>query len=244
MRTIGYCTLLYGSDFLEAAIRSVIDAVDALYVLYTPRGSFGHQTDLPCPDSKQELMRIAMRAGRRKLVWHEGVYGSEVAHRDAIYDLAPDADIVLIADADEIWSDGLAQAAIEAVYDTGAKQVKVPISHYWRSLYRAVVTDAWPEVGRVTFRAGSGEAIVTGPGRIHHLGYAQRSEVAYFKQFTHGHFDEWRWDWYDTKWQPNAQVDVHPVIHGFWNPQSVDPFALGLPEWMREHPYAGLEVIP
>ena len=80
---------------------------------------------------------------------------------------------------------------------------------------------------------------------LHHFGYAQRPEIVEYKQLTHGHRSEWRrdCDWFHDRFMANAQRDCHPVGSQYWNPETVDPFALGLPEFMRAHPYAGMEVI-
>jgi hypothetical protein len=260
MKTIAYTALLYGKDYLASAIRSVIDAVDEYHILYTPVGSHGHRTDVPCPETREELYEIARQAAGNKFHWHESQWAYEGQQRDSIMQYAPDADVILVVDADEVWSERLAQNLINDYaamltmngHPWGIRRLRIPIVHYWRSFYRCVQQDpAFPE--RMIFPKVEGEHVGTasvplGNGvhyGIHHFGYAQRPEIVEYKQLTHGHKSEWRKDvdWFHDKFMANAQTDCHPVGSDYWNPETVDPFALGLPEWMREHEYAGMAVI-
>lgn len=250
MKTIAYTALHYGKEYLGYAIRSVIDAVDEYWVLYTPVGSHGHRTSVPCPDSADELQAIAYDAAGNKLHWVESnLWTYEGQQRDAIHALVPDADVALVVDADEVWSAGLAEFAINSHgYPTPpARRLRLPMIHYWRSFYRGILHDpAFPE--RVIFPQIHGATMTTrgsGPTNIHHFGYAQRPEIIGYKLLTHGHKNEFRrdCDWFHDKFMANAQQDCHPVGSEYWNPEPVDPFAHGLPEFMREHPFAGMEVI-
>lgn len=245
MKVIACCVLHYGSDYLTSAIRSVIDDVDQFWVLYTGRGSFGHQAAIPCPDTKERLFEIATEAAGDKLAWHSGDYANEGQHRDMIYKLCPDADIICIVDADEVWTKGLVGDVVKHFEaHPEAMSLRLPTTHYWRSFHKAIVNDGLHAEHALNRRAGGliKDTLIS-DNRIHHFGYAQNLQVTHYKQFTHGHKAEWRWDWYHTRFAANAQIDCHPVIHDFWNPEPVDPYALGLPEWMKEHPYANLEVI-
>ena len=249
MKTIAYTALHYGKDYLGYAIRSVIDAVDEYWVLYTPVGSHGSRTSVPCPDTQAELLDIAYDAAGSKLHWVESTLWTwEGQQRDAINLLVPDTDVILVVDADEVWSEGLAQASIighEWARAHHVRRLRLPIIHYWRSFYRCVLHDpAFPE--RVIYPQMSGDTITASTSLVlHHFGYAQRPEIVEYKQLTHGHRSEWRrdCDWFHDRFMANAQRDCHPVGSQYWNPETVDPFALGLPEFMRAHPYAGMEVI-
>src|SRR5689334_6017907 len=105
-KIIAYTALHYGREYLASAIRSVIDYVDEYHVLYTPIGSHGHRTSIPCPETEMELFEIALSAGS-KLRWCVGEWPHEGAQRDAILQIVPDADVILPVDYDEIWQDGL-----------------------------------------------------------------------------------------------------------------------------------------
>ena len=76
---------------------------------------------------------------------------------------------------------------------------------------------------------------------INHYGYAQRSEIVRYKMSTHGHKNEWRrdCDWFnDIFMNPSRTTDLHPVGSDFWNYETVD-----VPVFMRDHPYAQLEIV-
>lgn len=246
-KVIAVTTLHYGLPFLEYALRSVIDAVDEAWVLYTPVPSHGSGVHGECPDHPADLFEAARRGAGDKLHWYMGSPGEwpfEGAHRDAIDTLAPDADIVLTVDADEIWSEGLAQQAVAFAQTSDAGQFDVPFVHYWRSFYRAIIDDALLPV-RIKHRRNDPALRLSVPdpvGCVNHMGYALPDAYIRYKSPIHGHRAEWRPDWYSLKWLPNAQTDVHPVIFNHWNPVAVDPNDR-MPGCMCDHEYAGLEVI-
>ena len=240
MKIISYTPLHYGADYLADAIRSVYDVVNEVWILYTPTGSHGHRTSAVCPDTRADLQTIAERAAGHKLRWFEGEWPYEGAQRDTIFKLAPDADVVLALDADELWLEP--QKAIDQALAGEARSWRVPMVHFWRSFYRAVINDhAYPHRVIIPKRANGEAYCDTRP--IAHMGYAQRSPLVEYKQQTHGHKAEWRPEWFTTKWQTNSLIDVHPTCVDYWFPQPVDPWAY-LPAWMQFHEYAGLEVIP
>jgi len=254
VKTIAYTALHYGTDFLGAAIRSIIDHVDEYYVLYAAQGSHGSRTALPCPDSREDLLKIARTHAGSKLFWIDGDWRYEYEQREAIHQLVSDADVVLVLDCDEIWGDGLAQEAIDVTTSAGFKRWRLPIIHFWRSLHRAILHDpAFPE--RVIcpkkggdFQFHGVETCTFEPGldnlMICHMGYAQRPEIVHYKQHTHGHRGEWRKDvnWFQDRFLANAQQDCHPVGSEYWNPEPVNPLDY-LPAWMDAHPYFLMDVI-
>lgn len=240
MKTIAYTALHYGRDYLAAAIRSVIDRVDEYYVLYSPVGSHGTRTSAPCPESRDELHAIASDAAGDKLTWIDGTWPHEGAQRDSIRMVAPDANRILVLDADEIWHDPAATLA--AADATHAGRVRVSMVHFWRSFRRAVIHDpAYPE--RVLYPQRAGYATVRAGG-IAHMGYAQRLEIVRYKMRIHGHRAELRTDvdWFRDVYAANRQRDCHPVGSEYWNPEPVNPLGY-MPAWMMEHPYANEEVI-
>lgn len=250
MKVIAYTALLYGKEYLYWAIRSVIDHVDEHHVLYSPVGSHGSRTDRPCPDTRAELVSEATRAAGDKLRWHDGYWDYEGQQRDSIYQYAPDADVILVVDADEVWGDGLAQFIIAASQSEPRRNWRIPMIHYWRSLHHAIVHDPAFPTRMIVKRWGDGDCSLNPwntrtdkPSVINHLGYAQRPEIVEYKQYTHGHRGEWRQDdWFNTVFMTNAQANCHPVGSEYWNPEPVDP-ADYMPAFMREHPYWDLPVI-
>lgn len=255
MKIIAYTALHYGRDYLAYAIRSVIDNIDELHVLYTPIGSHGHRTSAPCPETRDELYAIAQAAAGDKLRWHEGEWPYEGAQRESIHQYAPDADVIIVLDADEIWSEHLAFNVVNS-YKNWLKEPRIfgdwPFSrmranmiHYWRSMHRAILHDpAFPE--RVIYPKWQGpvETIQPHYGLINHMGYAQRPEIVQYKQLTHGHKNEWRKDvdWFRDVFLANRQTDCHPVGSDAWQPEPVNPLDY-MPAWMTEHPYYGMDVI-
>jgi len=244
MKTIAYTALHYGKDYLGYAIRSIIDHVDEYHVLYTSKGSHGHRTNLVCPDSREELKAIARAAAGDKLTWHEGVWTQEGQHRDAIHELVPDADVVLVLDADEIWEKGLAEHVVLGSPFGKSRTYRIPIIHYWRSFRRCVLHDPAYPIRVILPKIENGEATIDTYQRINHMGYAIRPAMMYYKWQLHGHKNEMRdFDtWFDEVYLKNRQVDCHPIGSEWWNPEQVEPLDY-MPEWMQEHPYWGKDVI-
>jgi len=240
MKTISVTALHYGLDYLADALLSVIDVVDEAWVLYTPVGSHGHRTNTPCPEHMADLYQVAQAAAGDKLRWYAGMWDYEGAQRDAIYQLAPDADVILTLDADEVWPAGLAAAAIAELQASGARYGRMALIHFWRSFGRAMLDDAAAPI-RIVNVHGEGETTLQ--GKLLHFGYAQNSAVVQYKIETHGHKGEWRAEWWAERWLPNAQRDVHPTGVDYWHPVAYDPTPLLTPSLMT-HRYRMLEVIP
>lgn len=248
MKVVSYTALHYGKDYLYYAIRSVIDHVDEHYILYSRVGSHGHRTERPCPDTRSELIDLAKRAAGDKLRWIDGEWTHEGAQRDSIFSYAPDADVILVVDADEVWPDdpALWEAVRSLSYGSGFRRWRLPMVHFWRSFHQAILHDpAYPE--RIICPHGVKNEAQTIPyyRPIAHLGYAQRSEIVSYKLLTHGHRNEFRrdCDWFHEKFMANAQHDCHPVGSEYWNPEPVNWYDY-LPRWMAEHPYCEKMVIP
>lgn len=248
MKAIAYTALHYGRDYLAYAIRSVIEHIDEYHVLYTPIGSHGHRNGARCPETRDELYAIAHHAAGDKLRWHDGEWIHEGHQRDSIHHFVPDADVILVLDADEIWPDIYAASAV-TLLDRVAnppRRLRLPMIHYWRSFNRCILHDpALPE--RVIYPKMLDSVDTHRPLldlAINHMGYAQRPEIVEYKLKVHGHKNEFRRDvdWFRDVFMANRQTDCHPVGSDQWNPETVNPL-IYLPEWMDEHPYYGLEVI-
>ena len=252
MRIIAYCALHYGSPYLAHAIRSVIDHVDEILILYSPHGSHGTQTNSKPPESesRDNLYQIAMLASGNKLTWVDGNWRQEHEHRNARYDYAPDADVFLTLDYDEIWPDTLGGILDLARDGQLSTYNRLPMIHFWRSFHRAVLHDpAYPSRIEVVhdrtptwMDTETDSTLHTKP--ICHMGYAIPTDLVKYKWQIHGHFPEYRKDidWLYDRWTCNADTDCHPVGSEHWNPVMVDPLDY-LPSWMRMHPYYGKDVI-
>jgi hypothetical protein len=253
MKVIGFVALHYGVDYLAYAIESIIDHISELHIAYTSIGSHGHRTSTPCPETRDELYAIASTVAGRKLRWHDGEWAHEGLQRDSIYQYAPDADVIIVLDSDEIWGAGLAEEAIDITTSGNFKRWRLPFIHYWRSFSRCVLHDpAYPVRVLCPKKPGypheMADECTYNPGQDHlvinHMGYAQRPEIVEYKILTHGHRNEWRRDvdWFKDKFMANAQTDVHPVGSKYWDAEVVNPLDY-LPDWMASHPYFGMEVI-
>jgi hypothetical protein len=242
MKVVGFVALHYGREYLGWSIRSIIDHIDELHIAYTAIGSHGHRTQVRCPETRDELYTIAQAAAGDKLRWNDGEWPHEGAQRDSIHEYAPDADAILVLDADEVWSEGLAECVLSAAYQGVAPKItRVGIVHYWRSFYCSVLHDPANPVRMIYPKAHGGEGTLDQRHKnlvINHMGYAQSPEIVEYKILTHGHKGEWRKDvdWFKDRYLANAQNDCHPVGSEYWNPERVDP-ADYMPRFMTEHPY-------
>lgn len=243
-KVIGYTALHYGREYLAYAIQSIIDHIDEYHVIYSATGSHGHKTHIPCPETRDELYAIASTVAGRKLRWHDGEWAHEGLQRDSIHQYAPDADVILVLDSDEIWPAELVSSALTyPLLNPQFKHWRVPIQHYWRSFYRCILHDpAYPV--RAIYPRGNGTSEVPSNQRINHMGYAQRPEIVEYKILTHGHKNEWRHDvdWFKDRYMANAQVDCHPVGSEWWNPETVN-YLDYMPDFMKWHKYANMQVI-
>lgn len=244
MKVIAYTSLLYGRDYLAYAIQSIIDHIDEYHVLYSAHGSHGTQVNTPCPESREELYAIAQTVAGTKLRWHDGNWRQENEQRESIYQFAPDADVVIVLDADEIWSEGILDNAIRYVANSSTQRWRVPIIHYWRSFSRCVLHDPAYPIRIIKPNAEAGEKTLPTEKKINHFGYAQRSEIVRYKLLTHGHKNEFRRDvdWFKDVFMANRQTDCHVVGSEYWNPESVNPWNY-LPEFMKGHPFSKLDII-
>ena len=241
MKTVAFCALHYGATFLEASIRSVIDAVDQYVIVYTPAGSHGTRTSLPNPDTREELMRIANRAAGSKLAWYEGEFYAENQHRDTIFQVAPDADLIVVVDSDEVWKRDDLDTLISTATKGEARNYLAYEMAFWRSFYRAMPDKLCAPVRAINTRVPSGDQHVD--VFFAHFGYAQPTAYIEYKMSLHGHRADWRPEWFAEKWQANAQTDLHPTNRDFWNARPVNPFDY-VPEFMKWHPLFDCEVIP
>lgn len=240
-KRVGFTALHYGKPYLAWAIRSIIDSIDEYVVVYSDVGSHGHQTQLPCPDTRDELYAIASEAAGAKLRWHEGRFPYEGAQREMIHQLAPDADVIIVCDSDEIYPDGLVDELIEQTSAMHRRTIRVPFVHFWRSFHRCVLHDPAFPVRVIYPHVQSGEETAhTRP--IAHMGYAIPPELCFYKLHTHGHRNELRRDWFDNVFMANRQTDCHPVGSDHWWPETVNPLDY-LPAFMQSHPYYGMDVI-
>jgi glycosyltransferase involved in cell wall biosynthesis len=246
-KIISYTALLYGKPYLASAIRSIIDAVDEVYILYTDKPSHGSQTHLQCPDTEDELRAIAEQAAGSKLRWHKGHWTQENEQRNSIAEYAPDADVILICDSDEVYRSETLKLLEEEI-DYNGTYITIPFYHIYRNFHHAIIHDpAAPP--RILFPKSQRRDLV-GRASLHHaishFGYCQPAEYMRYKLSIHGHKHQLRYtaDEYTDKvyLDPTRWDDLHPVGSQFWNAEAINPRDY-MPDWMLTHEYARLDMV-
>src|SRR6185436_8823719 len=183
MKIVAYTALHYGADYLNHAIRSIIDDVDSYIVLYSSQGSHGHHSFETCPDSRADLYEIASNVAGDKLRWFDGVWTHEGQQRDSIFTIVPDADVIVVLDSDECYGEGVLQGAIVKGMAENVREVRIPLVHHWRSFYKGFTRDPaaptrvhFPKVpsGITTFTPDNGHV-------LSHFGYAITPELMRYK---------------------------------------------------------------
>lgn len=241
----------YGSVYLSYALRSVNPVVERSFIFYTPHPSHGHRIDAPPIESREQIMASIPADEWDKLTWIDtDNFWYEGHQRDYALSVAGEnADLVLVVDYDEVWPAETLTAVINHVWrENKTRQWLLNLSHLWRSFNYIIRDDAWP-VRIFDLRHDSGLAYVPRElGPVYHFGYAVSDEVMKYKWLCHGHKDELRPDWFETKWAAWPPVDdCHPTNGrktdgtGWWNPEPFD--RQELPEVLHSHPYFDRERI-
>lgn len=245
-KIISYTALHYGLPYLSYALRSIIDAVDEAHILYTDKPSHGSSTSLVCPDTEDELRALAEQAAGSKLRWHKGNWQQENEQRNSIAEYAPDSDIILIVDSDEVWRDETLKLLQDEIDYNGA-YITIPFYHIYRDFHHAIMHDpAAPP--RILFPKGNRDLHLSAglEYAITHYGYCQPVEYLRYKLSIHGHkhqlrcsADEYANSFYlDT----TRTKDLHPVGSEWWNVETINPRD-AMVDWMLDHPYAKLDIV-
>lgn len=254
MNIQSYTVLHYGKDYLPYAIRSIYPLVNQINIFYTPHPSHGHATSLPPIETEEELWQAAFTYDPDKKVHFTRVEGIRYEGQQRDYAVSKckefGADILLVQDYDEIWQLETLQKALtlveETTIDWGRYIWRVNFRHFWRSFNYVCKDDGWPDriIDLRNFPHDNyGYNYISREfGDIYHFGYAIKSSVLRYKLAIHGHHNEMRKGWLESKWYPFAKEDVHPTNDkNFWNAVPFDKTTL--PEFMREHPFYDLEMI-
>ena len=244
-----YYALHYGSDYLGWSIKSIYDHVDKIFVFYSRAPSYSHQGTLPNPDNKEKLVSSAFAFGdpRGKIAWMEGQWLNESAHRTHAVNhcIQEGADSIVVVDADEIWDDATFVAAMSEASSSNARYNRIRMLTLWRS-FSWHCMDGMGAI-RIIFpkRAGGDACVCQDPNshRVFHFGYARDLASIRYKVSIHGHKGEWRPEWLGRyeNWPSSGNEDLHPVAVNAWSAKPFDKTRL--PEFLRAHPYYGLDVI-
>jgi hypothetical protein len=253
MKSLAIYALHYGKEYLAWSIRSVQDVVDQILVMYSDRPSFGHPTDLLCPDTKEELLREAHRFLKDpcKLVWIDGLWGNESQHRTACdnYALAEGFDTAVLVDADEVWVPETLRKALEVASGRDERNLRIRFCHLWRS-FRWFCDDVHMPI-KITNLKKTGEwylgSVRDQPDPVYHFGCAFPAPVMAYKMAIHGHKAELRPGWMERfqAWTPGCPaVDLHPTCRDFWTPKRLEgKDTENLDRLMGDHPYRYLDMI-
>lgn len=235
MRVESYTALHYGKDYLRWAMLALRYHVRRAHVVYVPRPSHGHRTNLPCPETRDELR--AEVADLPWVAWHDASFRHEGKHRDFALSLC-EGDLALVVDADEVWAGDVLGRVLRHVYDEAkARQWLVNFSTPWRSFDWLCTDEMWPvRIHDLRQHAKTGSYVPKELGPVYHFGYAVTDRVMRYKTAVHGHKGEWREGWLEEKWDrwPPSR-DVHPTCEDTWHPE---PFSrYDLPRLMWDHPF-------
>lgn len=229
--------LHYGKEYLEYALEPLLKYCDDVIVLYSQAPSFGFTTELKCPDSRADLMDIACKLG---VEWHDIQFGAENEHRGMLETYARDHryDVLVTADSDEIWKDGLGVVLAHLEHGGNgpiftAKRWTVNMVTPWQT-FDQCCKDGFEPVRIHDLRPNRDREQISSGSSVYHFGYAISDELMAYKWAIHGHRDELRPDWMKNKWLAKATQDVHPVAIGLWNAEPIDRQIL--PANMRRHP--------
>jgi hypothetical protein len=249
MKVLAYIPLHYGKDYLGKAIESVYPVVDEILILYTPTPSHGNGTSLPCPDTKEMLLKeVAASDVDDKIIWWNGTYAREGIHRDTAFSYAKqnNFDIVVALDSDEIWNTKYLKELIVEVFERKASKCLIWMRHLWRS-FNWICDDPMRQE-RIYFIGNAKEHLIYADkpmNQVWHFGYARELNQVEYKISIHGHSNEWLMSkdrWFNEKYKPFPPVqDVHPTCKNTWLPKEFNRYEL--PEIMHTHPYFKLEEI-
>lgn len=250
MKRVAFYCLHYGKEYLAWSIRSVQEVVDEIIVIYSDKPSFGFRTNDPCPESEEELKTEAHRFLKKPLLWHRGTWGAEGAHRDSVFAIAAErgAKQILVVDSDEIWHPEDAKNALDIAATRPERNIPVRFVHFWKSLNWVCRDAAMPL--RIVNTEGTKATWFLPPQKrpVLHFGYAQSNKIVKYKMSIHGHKNELRQGWFESKyepWTPQSGIkDVHPTNYNYWDPMPVDTLlSETIKELIGDHPYIGRETI-
>lgn len=236
-----YTIVHYGKDYIGFALKSIVDVIPKINVFYTETPSHGHPTNERCPETAQDILNAIEE--QIPLNRFNFVRSPRIAHEGQQRDWAVNhcvrqgAETLLVIDCDEVWHADVLEKAIKHVIDGNQRSWLINFTHLWRSFDWACRDESCPvRFLDTTCNDGNGY-IPKELGNIYHFGYAIRDSLMRYKWQIHGHHNELRSGWFDTKWSvwPPPE-DCHPTNdQNFWTPQKFDKTTL--PPVMLKHPF-------
>ena len=241
MKVMAYYPIHYGTEYLESSIKSIDDQVDKILILYSATPSYGHLTDIECPESENDIKDVAFSASS-KIVWKKIEAYNEGNHRNIGFQESNDYDIMLTLDSDEVWNPTSLDKCIKETYDGEAWRRNITgFVHFWKS-FNWVCRDGF-QPGRIFNLRRNNNIEVPIEGIIYHFGYAQSNKIIDYKFEIHGHKNEIKPGWLENtyyKWEPGMK-DLHPT-GGAWD-QAIPFDKNSLPDILKSHPNYDKEII-
>jgi len=245
-KVLGFLTIHYGVEYLEACLKSVYNHVDKMVVAYTRSPSHGFRTEQICPDTKEQIYKICLDVLGNKLIWDEAdMYGYEALHRDVRYKYSGEYDLILTIDADEVYEEKDLPNALEFALKGRERYYGLDgYINFFRS-FSWVCKDGFRPFRIENLHAPNQLQNINCPLRVYHFSVAQREEIMRYKYKIFGHSSEIKPNWLDEifyKWSPeNNFGDLHPVSINLWNAVPFDKTTL--PDILKQHPNYDKELI-
>jgi len=257
---IGFTELAYGADYLEVALRSVLPHIDKYFIAYSPYPTRGGNPYI-CPDTREQLMTIAHETCFDMgvpLKWYDnpGDWG-RYDQRNSVFEYTNEKDLLILTDADEVWSDGAVPSLINAMQKGKDRFYRVPIRFFWRSFnhvcYYQDENITRPLRGfnlSMSGKKGNPSTFVQDMPYLNEFGFARMPRDIAYKLPSHGHFrEEQIGDWFEKVWLPwtpdeGQMKNIHPYVGKKQSTMELESFDKAtLPKYMREHPYWEMDMI-
>ncbi len=241
---LSYMPLHYGKSYLKESLQSIIDVVDKIVIIYSETPSYGHGTNIPCPEGEMELFNIAMPICGDKLIWRKEKFSTEGEHRSFIYNFKEGYDIIVAIDADEVYKTDELVKAINFCYYGDKRYYGIDgYINFWRSFSFHCI-DQFRPIRITNLQNDSGEGVV--PCTIYHFSCAQSSDIINYKYEVHGHKNEIRENWLRDiyyGWTPQNNLKfLHPTSMDIWG-EAIPFDKKTLPKSLKKHPNYKKEMI-
>lgn len=240
-KIIAYCAIHYGGEYLKEAIQAVHPYVEKIYMMYSEKPSYGYGTDVPCPETEEELKAIA-KAASDKVIWMKIEAAHEGIHRGIIHKHADGYDGILAFDADEVY-DNLGETLKQCLASPYRYLGFRGYINFWKSFNYACY-DGFTPIRYINLNSPGGNDVVD--ATVYHFSTAQRMEIMRYKLLIHGHKAEIRPGWLEDiyqAWVPGMVIDkgLHLVSFDLW--QAVPFDKTRMPDALKAHANYDKEVI-
>lgn len=246
MKTLGFMTILYGKEYLEASLLSIKNHVEKMVVAYSEKGSHGFHSPDQCPDSEQDIYSICKRVLGDKLIWHRAeLYHNESQHRAVKYLYSSGYDLILTIDADEVFKEDEISRALQYASNHPERHYGIKgYVNFWRSFNWACY-DGFRPIRIENLNSQNQSQNLECPLIVYHFSTAQSEPVMRYKYSVFGHSNEIKEDWLNKThygWTPDNNFgNLHCVANDIWNAVPFDRTTL--PKSLKTHANYNMELI-